>query len=55
MQKADQRLGELPLGAVVSKRALNPKDLAASCRVKEERVIKRWHVYLCDVVNAPQP
>ena len=55
MQEADQRLGELPLGAVVSKTAFNPKDLVASCRVKEERVIKRWHVYLCDAVNAPQP
>jgi hypothetical protein len=55
IQDVDQRLGGLPLGAVVSKTALDPTALSARCKIKDERVIKRWHIYLCDVVNAPQP
>jgi len=55
IQGVDQRLGGLPLGAVVSKAALDPTVLGTRCKINDKRVIKRWHVYLCDVVNAPQP
>jgi len=40
---------------VVSKAALDPTVLGTRCKINDKRVIKRWHVYLCDVVNAPQP
>jgi len=55
IQDIDQRLGGIPLGAVVSKTALDPTILGTRCKINDIRVIKRWHVYMCDVVNAPQP
>ena len=53
IEGVDQWLGELPLGAVVSRSALDQTVIGARCRIKDEHVNKQWHVYICDLVNAP--
>lgn len=52
---AKQLIGGLPVGAVVSRQPIHATSLAPSCKTREHRMIKRWHIYLCDPVNAPQP
>jgi hypothetical protein len=55
LRDATQIVGGLPVGAVVSKQPISAKTLAPSCPTAQHRVLKRWHIYLCEPVNAPQP
>ncbi len=55
LRNAKQLVGGLPIGAVVSRKPIHATSLAPSCKTREHHVIKHWHIYLCDPVNAPQP
>lgn len=55
LRDAKQLVGGLPVGAVVSKQPINSESLAPSCPTAQHRVIKRWHIYLCEPINVPRP
>jgi hypothetical protein len=55
LRDSDRHLGSLPLGAVVSREPISKAALQPSCTTAHSHVIKRWHVYLCEPLNAPRP
>jgi len=53
LAKPARYLGDLLLGAVISRASIRAEILPKSCQSAKPRMIKRWHVYLCEPLNAP--